>query len=221
MEGKRIHAISISGEATYKISGLPLAPVDVIVREISKDGLKFVTSSTLEPDTQIELNIKITSIVDPIHATARVLWQRKLSSKFLLDTSVEFIKIDDESTNKLVKYIYEYAASSVISREFLRVSLITDVTFYDLSNENIKVKCLSADIGVKGMKLIVAEMTAVDTYLMLKFNLPDDLPELSLKGKVVWAKEGADNVLGIRFDKLEDEVLNRVIKYVEAQVSSS
>ncbi len=214
--------ISISGEATYKISGSALAPVDVIVREISKTGLKFVTSTNLEPETKIDLIIKIVSILDPIHAVAKVLWQRKMSSKFILDTNVEFIKIDDENSNRLVKYIYEYAASSVISREYARCSLLSEVSFFDLKEENIKIKCLSADIGVKGMKILVKKSINLDTFLMLNFTLPDDNPEfLSLMGKVVWAQKGSNNVLGVRFEKLSDEDLNRIIRYVELKLSQN
>ena len=221
MEEKMTRAsLSISGEATYKLSGSPIAPVDVIVREISKTGLKFVTSNPLEPGTKIELIIKITSISEPINAAAQVLWQRKLSSKFLLDTSVEFIRIDDKNTNRLVQYIYEYAASSVISREYVRCSLITEVIFFDLKDENTKIKCLSADIGVKGMKLLVSEMIDVETHLMLNFNLPDDDPDrLTLKGKVVWAKKGSNNVLGVRFERLSEKELNRIIWFVESKLS--
>ena len=212
--------LSISGEAIYKIIGSPVLPIDVIVSEISKSGLKFVTSNEIEPETAIELTIKITSISEPIQAVAKVLWQRKLSSRFLLDTCVKFIKINDENSSRLVKYIYEYAASSVISREYVRCSLITEVNFFDLNAENIKGKCLSADIGVKGMKLLVADMLDIGRELMLNFNLSDDKPKsLDLKGKVVWARKGANNVLGVRFEKLSESNYNRIVTYVEAKLS--
>lgn len=215
-------SLSISGEATYKISGSLVSLVDVIVREISKNGLKFVTSNMLEPETAIDLIIKITSISEPIHAVAKVLWQRKLNSKFLLDTSVEFIKIDDENSNRLVKYIYEYAASSVINREYVRASLITEVIFFELKSEDIKTKCFSADIGVKGMKLFINEMIDVQTYIMLSFYLPDDdAYRFSLKGKVVWGRKGYPNVLGVRFEQLSEVDLNRIIKYVQSKLSQS
>ena len=115
-------SLSISGEAFYKIVGFHVPPVDVIVREISKSGLKFVTSNTIEPESLMEITIKVTSISEPIHAVAKVLWQRKLTSKFLFDTCVKFIKINDENSNRLVKYIYDYASASVISREYARCS---------------------------------------------------------------------------------------------------
>ncbi len=213
-------SLSISGEATYKIIGSLAAPVDVIVSEISKSGLKFVASNEIEPNTLIVLNINITSISEPIQAVAKVLWQRKLSSRFLLDTCVKFIKINDENSNRLVKYIYEYAASSVISREYVRCSLITELKFSAVDAEDIKGKCLSADIGVKGMKLLVAQILDVGRELMLNFNLPDDNPEsLNLKGKIVWARKGANNVLGVRFEKLSEIDYNRIVSYVEAKLS--
>ncbi|MCG2711019.1 MAG: PilZ domain-containing protein [Candidatus Omnitrophica bacterium] len=221
MLGRRSRiSLSISGEATYKIIGFPLSHVDVIVREISKNGLKFVTSNAIEQGTLIELSIKLTSISEPIQAVAKVLWQRKLSSRFLLDTCVKFIEINDKNSNKLVRYIYEYAASSVISREYVRCSLITEVNFFDLNAENIKGKCLSADIGVKGMKLLVQDMLDVGRELMLNFNLLDGNPEpLNLNGKVAWARKGANNVLGVCFKKLSESDLNRIVRYVEAKLS--
>ncbi|MFH1093559.1 MAG: PilZ domain-containing protein [Candidatus Omnitrophota bacterium] len=212
--------LSVSGEATYKISGSAFPPVDVIVSEISKSGLKFITSNIINPETLIELTIKITSISEPIQAVAQVLWQRKLSSRFLLDTSAKFIKINEGNSKRLVKYIYEYAASSVISREYVRCSLITEVNFFDFNDKDIKGTCLSTDIGVKGMKLLVEDMIDVGRELMLTFNLPDDnLQFFKLKGKVVWVRKGANNVLGVRFEKLSEIDLNRIIRYVEAKLS--
>ncbi len=214
--------LSVSGEATYKIIGYPALPVDVIVSEISKSGLKFVASNTIEPGTQLELTIKITSVSDPIHAVAKVLWQRKLSSRFLLDTCVKFVKVNDENSNKLVKYIYEYAASSVRSREFLRCSLITEVEFFNLCNENSKDKCLSADIGVKGMKLLVGDVLNVGSEIMLKFNLPDNNPQvLNLKGTVSWARKGVNNILGVSFEKLSESDYNRIVGYIEGRLSQN
>ena len=223
MERKRSRiSLSISGEATYKIVGSPEAPVDVIVREISKSGLKFVTSIALEPGSSLEITINITSISEPIHALAKVLWQRKLTSRFLLDTCVKFIKINDENSNRLVKYIYEYAAASVISREYVRCSLITEIELVDINDENIKNKCLSVDIGVKGMKLLVGQLLEVGTELMLKFSLPNDSSEFfNLKSKVAWARKGSNTVLGVRFEKLSENDYNRIVRYVEAELSET
>jgi len=49
MEERRSRiSLSISGEASYRIIGSPALPIDVMVSEISKSGLKFVTSKEIE-----------------------------------------------------------------------------------------------------------------------------------------------------------------------------
>lgn len=223
MEERRSRiSLSISGEATYKTVDSSFPPVDVMVSEISKTGLRFITSELLEPRTLIDITINITSISDPIKAVAHVLWQRKLSSRFLLDTAAKFIKINNENSNRLIKYIYEYAASSVISREYVRCSLITEIDCINIGEHGEKRKCLSADIGVKGMKLFVDDMPEVGREMLLTFKLPDrHSEELALKGKVVWCRKGAVNVCGLRFEDLSDRDLKRIISYVESKLSKN
>jgi len=102
----------------------------------------------------------------------------------------------------------------------VRCSLITEVDFYYVNTDNSKGKCLSADIGVKGMKLFVADMPDVGRELMLNFNLPDDKQgALDLRGKVVWARKGVNNVLGVRFQKLSESDYNRIVSYVKSKLS--
>ena len=72
------------------------------------------------------------------------------------------------------------------------------------------------------MKLLVADMVEVRTELMLKFSLPDDNSEFfNLKSKVVWARKGSNTVLGVRFEKLSENDYNRIVRYVEAELSKT
>ena len=212
--------LAISGEATYKIKGAQTPPIGVFVNEISKSGLRFVTANLIQPETLLEVTLKITTMSEPIHVIAKVLWQRQLSSRFLSDTCIKFVHIEEKASNKLVKYIHEYAAFSVIDREYVRCSLITDVEFFEIDDEAKKGKCMSADIGVKGMKLFVENIIEPGTRLMLQFSLPDNNPEkFIVKCKVAWSRKWADNVLGIGFDKLPEDYFHRIVRHVETTLS--
>jgi len=214
-------SLKISGEAAYKIKGQAALPVDVIINEISKDWIKFVTSKVLKPDALLELTINITSISEPIFAEGKVLWQRRLSTRFLLDTCVKFKKITNENSRKLVHYIYEHAKTSIASREHLRYPFVTEVK-YSLLNSKEKIEqCESIDIGLKGMRLLLDKDMDLNSRLLLNFKLTDyGDSNLTLRARIVWDRAEPLHMIGVEFEDINKEDTEKIVNFIKTRKDS-
>jgi len=222
MEEKRSRVcLSISGEANYRIKGHIGPPTSVLVREISRNGLRFVAAEPLQQGLVIELNIRITNIADTIYAVGKVLWQRQLTSRFLLDTCIKFTILNEESQGRLISYIYQFAECSIISREHVRCPLITDVKYQILSKNKVEKKAVSGDIAVVGMKLFVEELLDIDAKMNLIFSLPGENLDIHIKGAVVWKREESNKTLGVKFTEILDEDKQKILTYINNKLLNS
>ncbi|MBI4846781.1 MAG: PilZ domain-containing protein [Candidatus Omnitrophica bacterium] len=212
MENKRTR-VFVSAEANYKIKGQVSPPVTVLVREVSRFGLRFVTADVLEKDTVLELFLKLTNISDPIYVVGKVLWQRVVLSKFLRDTCIKFSTLEASHEGWLINYISQLSESKGVSRKHMRCSLITDVLFSCTKN-NTQGKCVSGDIGVEGMRLLLLEKMEIDTELLLSFAFNDKSSTISILGKVVWYREGSSKMAGIKFINIAEENRKKITGYI-------
>ncbi|MFH1460611.1 MAG: PilZ domain-containing protein [Candidatus Omnitrophota bacterium] len=220
-EKRRQIRLSVSGEGVYRIQGLFSLPKTVIIKEISKDGLRFVAQEKLAEETVLELVIQITNISDPIIATGKVIWQRELSSRFLLDTSVKIISINADNENKLVRYIYQFAKNTSVNRKGVRCPLETKVQYHCLNDNTAEKECVSTDISIEGMKLIINETIPIETKLRLGFDLPGIPTRIYLKGEVVWAKDDEISTIGIQFFELKLEDKKKIASYIAHKLKKS
>lgn len=212
-------ALTISGEADYYIKGGFGKPVTVLVQEISKTGLRFITVEKLNEGEELDLTIRVTETAKPIFAVGEVLWQKDLASRFLKDTCVKFTDINKENESLLLKLIYQFTQSKGLKREHIRCPLITDVIYSNLNELGKQKRCISGDICVEGMRLFIEEDLRIDTLLSLKFALPDDSEMISARGIIVWRKEDLSKMVGVRFKNLEETYREKIISFVTKKIS--
>jgi len=75
--------------------------------DISPLGLRFVTAeSGIEINDEIELKIEIPGALSPVHAKAKVVWKKKLSTDDDAPYNIgcEFIRIEEDNKNTFLKY---------------------------------------------------------------------------------------------------------------------
>ena len=80
---------------------------DVITKDISPLGLRFETAGkNIEINSEIELRLEISGLSSPVHANAKVIWQRALSTEDNAphDIGCEFTKVEEDNKNTFLKY---------------------------------------------------------------------------------------------------------------------
>ena len=76
-------------------------------KDISPLGMRFeANDSDIDINDIIELRIEIPDTLGPVHARAKVVWKKKLSTKngSLTDIGCEFTKIEEDNKNTFLKY---------------------------------------------------------------------------------------------------------------------
>ena len=80
---------------------------DVTTKDLSCDGLRFISDEGLEEGSILELNLSIPSANNPVHINGKVVWVRKLSledgSPF--EVGIEFLQIEEDNKNTFLKYL--------------------------------------------------------------------------------------------------------------------
>ena len=75
---------------------------------ISPNGLRFQTrSDIITPGMAIEIRLNIKGLSSPIHATAKVVWKKRLSldDASLFDVGLEIVSIEDDNKNTFLKFL--------------------------------------------------------------------------------------------------------------------
>jgi len=213
--------LPISGEAIYRVQGGLTPPHAVLVNEISAVGLKFVATETLSANDVLELSIKVSDLSDSLMATGKVVWQKHISSKFLLETYVEFTQMNPEHKNRLLSYISNFAENIKVKRNHARCAMMTDVQYRLMEGPARMHSSLSADICVKGMKLLAEERLDVNTKLKLTFDLPGERGLFNLTGRVAWKQEEEGRVLalGIEFIEMGNKDKERILRFINYKLS--
>lgn len=221
-EDKSSTRLPLSCEANYKMMGDFAPPNTVSVTEISESGFKFVTTQKIPQDRPIEVMIKVTETSHPLLATGKVVWQKNISSKYLLDTCVEFIRISPQHKSRLLSYINNFAEHIKFKRDAVRCSMMTEVRYTVLDGtDKTATTCLSGDVGIKGLKLHAEEQIDVNTNVRVVFNLPGEKGFIQAKGRVAWKQEEQGNILaiGVEFTDIKNEDKERILQFINSRLS--
>ncbi len=207
---------TLSGEATYRVRNSMVPPITALVREISVQGLNFVTTEVLESGTLLELMIKVSDTSDAIPAMGKVVWQGHSSSKFLLDTNVEFVDLDPKTESRILSYISTAAENIRVNRLHVRSPMVSEVRYSLLSDPGKEKEGVSGDIGAAGMKLFVHEILEKNTELNLVFDLPHGRGKIIARGKVVWKGQTVNGItsLGVCFSGIDQREKQMILRYV-------
>jgi len=214
-------SLKISGETTYKVDGSMSPPISVMLREISVSGLKFVSTDSLPIGTVLELSIKVTPTSDPMPAKGKVIWQGHGSSKFLLDTDIEFVEISQQDQSRLSNFITNSAANIKAGRLNVRCAMSVEVTYSLFVYPDVQKKCESGDIGVEGMKLFVKEHIDIGKDLKINFDLPRGWGAVGVSGTVVWKGQEMNGIIpiGVKFIDIQNQTKKRIIHFVDYTLS--
>ncbi|MFH1460612.1 MAG: PilZ domain-containing protein [Candidatus Omnitrophota bacterium] len=206
----------ISGEANYRVKGSLMPPITVVVHELRETGLIFVTIDNLAQGIELELEIRVSENSDPISAVGKVIHQGNSTSKFLLDTEIEFSYISDKDKSRLTNYINTTAENIKANRLHVRCPMVTEVKFSLINNPERELSGISADIGIKGLKLFVREEIDLNTEINIIFDLPRGRGTIEAQGKIVWKgqKSKNGNTLGLEFIDISNINEKRILRYI-------
>ena len=213
--------LKISGETTYKVEGSISPPVSVMLREIGVKGIKFVTTEKLQNDLVLELSIKVSDGSDPIPAQGKVIWQGHGSSKFLLDTDIEFTQIDAKDESRIANFINNSVKNIKASRLNVRCPMTVEATYSLFVTPDDKKKCESGDIGVEGMKLLMEEDVDVGADMKITFDLPRGWGTVTVSATVAWKGKEMNGVIpiGVKFIDIQNQAKKRILHYVDYTLS--
>lgn len=168
-------------------------------------GLFLGITNPLTAGTQVNVRFRPVKHLEPLQVMTVVRYQ--IPGK---GTGVEFLEIDPEYRQKLMKFILHRIG---VTRQFTRAPLVTQV-----EHEGGRLIGFSRDISVGGMFIETNEPVAVGTYLKLRFNLDDNGP-IILVGAVVRYAAGKVG-MGARFLDLSTADQKRVDVYVTKGLAS-
>ncbi len=213
--------LKVSGETTYKVEGSISPPVSVMLRELGVKGIKFVTTEKLQNDLVLELMIKVSDGSDPIPALGKVVWQGHGSSKFLLDTTIEFTYIDPKDESRIANFINNSVKNIKASRLNVRCPMAVETTYSLFVTPDVQKKCESGDIGVEGMKLFVKENVEVGSDMKVSFDLPRGWGIVAVSATVAWKGNPMDGIIpiGVKFIDIQNQAKKRILHYVDYTLS--
>jgi len=90
-----------------KVVGKENVIYDAITKDISPLGLRFETKKKdVDINDEVALTITIPEALSPVHASARVVWKRRLLTEegAPFDIGCRFIKIEEDNKNTFLKY---------------------------------------------------------------------------------------------------------------------
>jgi len=218
---KKSKILKISGEVIYKKHGGVVPPVSVMIRELRNDGLKFVTTEILEEKTVLDLAIKVTQDSDPINVVGTVVWQGHSSSKFLLDTKIEFTEISAKEKSRLLNFITHSAEHIKAGRCHVRCPMDVNVRYFIAADPSTESNCQAVDIGILGMQLYILEDIPTNAELRIIFDLPRGRGTIDIIGTVVWKGPSTGDIypIGLKFTKIESRDKQRILRYINYTIT--
>ncbi|MFH1061720.1 MAG: PilZ domain-containing protein [Candidatus Omnitrophota bacterium] len=218
---KKSKILKISGEVIYKVQGSVTPPISVMVRELRNDGLKFVTTENLDEKAVLDLAIKVTEDSDPITAVGTVVWQGHGSSKFLLDTKVEFTEISPKEESRLLNFITHSAEHIKAGRCHVRCPMEADVRYSSVDNPLDESIGQAVDIGILGMQLYVKQDIPNNVDLKVCFDLPRGRGTVIMVGTVVWKGPRTSGIypIGLKFTEIENRDKQRILRYINHTIT--
>ena len=92
---------------TYTVSGNDKTH-NVTSKDISADGLRFQThEKKLKEGDVLEMRLDIPEVANPVHATGKIMWEKKLSleDNAPFDVGTELIDIEEDNKNTFLKFL--------------------------------------------------------------------------------------------------------------------
>ena len=80
---------------------------DVITKDLSCEGLRFVSEDDIKEGSRLEMNLEIPEASNPVHINGKVAWTKRLSTedKSPFEVGIEFTEIEEDNKNTFLKYI--------------------------------------------------------------------------------------------------------------------
>ncbi len=105
-ERRKFIRLEIPVDLKYVIEGSSMRQ-EVTTKDLSCDGLRFVSEEGVKEGSALELNLNIPSANNPVHINGNVVWAKRLSledgSPF--EVGVEFLKIEEDNKNTFLRYL--------------------------------------------------------------------------------------------------------------------
>ncbi|MEI6862793.1 MAG: PilZ domain-containing protein [Candidatus Omnitrophota bacterium] len=105
MERRRYIRLNTPVEIAY-FSGNGQKVSKAVTTNISADGLRFQTDDRdIHEGDSLELKLSMIGAANPIHARAKVVWEKRVSleDKSPLDVGLEFTDIEEDNKNTFLK----------------------------------------------------------------------------------------------------------------------
>lgn len=76
-------------------------------KDISALGVRFTTNENLKEDSNLEITLKLPNAQNPVHASGRIAWLKKLNleDNTPFDVGIEFLRIEEDNKNTFLKYL--------------------------------------------------------------------------------------------------------------------
>lgn len=106
VERRRFIRLEVPIDIQYNVLGQNLLK-EVTTKDISCDGLRFVTTEPLGVDSRLRLTIWIPKARNPVHAEAKIVWAKRQASAEAeqYEVGVELSKIEEDNKNTFLKYL--------------------------------------------------------------------------------------------------------------------
>lgn len=77
-----------------------------VSKDISAEGLRFLTNAPIEKNEDLELKLMLPEARNPVHAIGKVAWIKKFSlDENAFEVGIEFIKIEEDNKNTFLKFL--------------------------------------------------------------------------------------------------------------------
>ncbi|MCG2711018.1 MAG: PilZ domain-containing protein [Candidatus Omnitrophica bacterium] len=214
-------SLKVSGEATYMVEGSISPPVSVMLSEIGVNGIKFVTTEKLQNNLVLDMMIKVSDDSDPIPAKGKVVWQGQGLSRFLLDTNIEFTRIDPKGKSRIASFINDSVKNIKAGRLNVRCPMTVETTYRLFVTPYVQKRCESGDIGLEGMRLLVEENIEVGSDMKIRFDLPHGWGVVTVSATVAWKGKPMDRIIpiGVKFIDIQNEAKKRILHYIDYTLS--
>jgi len=105
-ERRKYIRLQVPVEMLYFAEGNPTRR-EVATKDLSCDGLRFLSDEDFEKGSGIEINLIIPKASNPVHVQGKVAWAKRLSleDSSPYEVGVEFTAIEEDNKNTFLKYL--------------------------------------------------------------------------------------------------------------------
>lgn len=119
-ERRKFIRLQIPVELKYITEGDPTRK-ELTTKDLSCEGLRFVSKAEIKKGTNLELNLDIPNANNPVHINGKVAWTKRLSTEdgSPFEMGVEFVKIEEDNKNTFLKYLCDliYNQTKMMERD--------------------------------------------------------------------------------------------------------